>query len=411
MKLSALTIFITFLLYLPGMGGIMLFSQSKKAISESSESQKELISSCNQFGFKIFGEIVKSQENSNIFISPFSISMALGMVYNGASGSTYDAMQKTLELSGVSGLEMNKSYQHLTEYLLSLDPEVKLQIANSLWYRQRFSFEKEFRSTLEKYFNAIVKGVNFDSPATISQINNWVDSNTNGKIKEIISSIDPSTMMILINAIYFKGIWTEEFDKKKTMNDRFTLPDGSTTPCKMMMQKGDFNYFENEDFQAIDLPYGDGKFGMTIVLPRPGNSINKLAMNLSQQKWDDWTANLAKQKGTIQLPRFKLEYELMLNDVLAALGMGIAFEPQKADFTGISKSGDLYLSKVLHKTFVEVNEEGTEAAAATSVIVGITSVKPAGFVMRVDRPFLFIIRERGSGSILFAGTVVNPQSE
>ncbi len=380
---------------------------------ELTAAEKHLVESDNRFGLKFFKEIVQEEKDKNVFISPLSVSVALGMTYNGASGTTQDTMQKALELSGLTLEEVNKSYKSLLELLSGLDPKVQFEIANSIWYRQGLSFEKEFINLNKTYFDALVKALDFASPNAPSTINRWVDESTKGKIKEIVRPpISPQMVMFLINAIYFKGIWTYQFDKDKTTDEDFFSPDGSKKPCKMMTQEGEFRYFENSEFQAIDLPYGDGDFSMAIFLPRVQKNLDSLVAQLSQQNWDKWISGFAKRKGTLQLPRFTLEYELKLNDALKALGMGIAFDPLRADFTKLYKGTErAFISEVKHKTFVEVNEEGTEAAAVTSVGIALTSVEPSGFWMRVDRPFLFAIRENQSKALVFIGKMVEPSSE
>jgi serine protease inhibitor len=378
-----------------------------KGSRELTAAEKRLVESDNKFGIKLFRKIIEEEKDKNVFISPLSVSVALGMTHNGANGETQEAMQKTLELSGLTVQEVNESYKSLIELLTGLDPKVRFQIANSIWYRQELSFEKEFIDLNKKYFNAEVRGLNFNDPNAPKTINAWVDKNTNGKIKEIVDApIDPLMVMFLINAIYFKGFWTYQFDKDLTKDDLFTLPDGSKKACKMMKQKGELQYFENADFQAIDLPYGDGDFSMSIFLPHPEKNIDSLIAKFNQENWNLWIGSFSKHELTLYLPKFTLEYELTLNDVLKALGMGIAFDPLKADFSKMYKGPEsLFISKVKHKTFVDVNEEGTEAAAVTSVGLAMTSV---GTIMRIDRPFVFVIRENKSQTILFIGKIVEP---
>lgn len=371
------------------------------------DSEKELTTSDNGFGFKLFSEIVKEEKDKNVFISPLSVSMALGMTYNGANGSTKEAMQKTLGFDGLSTQEINASYKSLIELLTDLDPKVIFQIANSIWYRQGLSFEEDFLNLCKEYFDAEVRGLDFGDPNAKDTINLWVDTHTNGKIKEIVKDIYADDVMFLINAIYFKGTWTYQFDKDETRDDSFTLPDGSKEPCKMMELKADsLQYFSNADFQCIDLTYGDGYFSMTIFLPRPGKNIDSLIAEFNEENWDKWMNSFSVQKGVLELPKFKITYGIKLNDVLKALGMGIAFTGY-ADFSKMSPEG-LCISRVRHKTFIEVNEEGTEAAAATSV--GMT-YEGGGFYMRVDHPFVFVIRENNSQTILFMGKIVEPTWE
>lgn len=380
---------------------------------ELTAAERGLVESDNRFGLKLFQEIVQQEKDKNIFISPLSVSMALGMTYNGANGSTREAMQTALELPGLTLQEVNESYRSLIELLSGLDPKVRFQIANSIWYRQGWSFEEGFMNLCKDYFDAEVSGLDFNDPTAPDVINGWVDENTNGKIKEIVDvdDIDYTTVMFLINAIYFKGIWTYEFDQELTQDDLFTLPDGSQKSVRMMTQKGDFQYFENADFQAIDLPYGDGDYSMTVFLPRPGNDVDSLIAGFDRDNWNQWISSFSKRQVTLHFPKFTLEYELKLNDVLEALGMGIAFTPGQADFTNMLESGGLWIDEVKHKTFVEVSEEGTEAAAATSVEMVYNGGESSGFSLRVDRPFMFAIRENHSQTILFIGKIVEPTLE
>jgi serpin B len=372
--------------------------------------EKQLVESDNRFGFKLFKEIVEAEPDANIFISPLSVSMALGMTLNGADGETQTAMEQTLEFASMTTDEINRSYQSLIELLTQLDPRVVFDIANSIWYREGMNFEQEFIDRNTTYFDALVQALDFEDPRSVDTINNWVKENTDGKIPQIIEEITDELVMFLINAIYFNGTWTYEFDKEQTQDDFFTLPDGSQKTCKMMIQTNEFNYLENDDFQAIDLPYGDGEFRMTILLPKPTRHLDGLIAEFDEGNWNDWQHSFSKDSVTLQLPKFKLEYEIKLNDVLSALGMGIAFDRWQADFTGMYKPGGTYISFVKHKTFLEVDEEGTEAAAATVVAIGIVSAQPPRQMkfMRVDRPFLFVIRENHSGTLLFMGKIVAP---
>ena len=377
-------------------------------IRDLTSSEVKLKESSNQFGMKLFRKIVENEQNKNIFISPLSVSMALGMTYNGADSTTLEAMHETLEYGDLNINEVNESYQSLIKLLTELDPKVIFDIANSIWYREGFSVENDFLNINQTYFNAVVRALDFNSDDAADIINAWVDENTKGKIKEIVGKpIDPLTVMFLINAIYFKGTWTYEFDEENTRDDTFFLPDGSEKECKMMSHKNDHNYFENEQFQAIDLPYGNAEFSMTIFLPKPGINIDSLIAQFSNDSWNSWISSFSSQEVNLYLPKFKMEYEISLNNVLCALGMSIAFDPGRADFTKINSDGNLYISNVKHKTFVKVNEEGTEAAAVTSVEITLTSIG-SSITMHINRPFVFAIRENHSGTILFIGKIVEP---
>jgi len=383
-------------------------STKKEAPIDLTQAEKRLVESDNKFGLKLFKEIVKEEKDKNVFISPVSVSMALGMTYNGAHGKTQEAMQKTLELNGLTIQEVNECYKHLIETLTQLDPKVQFQIANSIWYRLGFTPEQEFIRLCSKYFDAQVEGLNFADPNAPHTINAWVDENTNGKIKEIADdAIDPSIIMFLINAIYFKGIWTYQFDPKLTEDGRFYLPDDSIKICKLMAQRNLYRCFSNADFRAVDLPYGDGEFSMTIFLPRGEKNVDSLIAKFDSDSFSYWISGftLSSDSFDIYIPKFKLEDGLTLNGVLKALGMAIAFDPFQADFTKMYQGGGVWISEVKHKTFVEVNEEGTEAAAVTSVSMTY-GVNHSDF--RVNRPFVFVIRENKSQTILFIGKIVEP---
>lgn len=376
-------------------------------IRNLTSAEKELVGSSNTFGFKLFKEIVRQEADGNIFISPLSVTMALGMTLNGANGETRDSMAEALELSGMSMEEINDSYRSLIDLLSSLDEKVKFQIANSIWSRLGFPVEEKFIDVNETHFDAEVRELDFGDPQSVDIINDWVNNNTEGKIKEILKDIPAEIVMLLINAIYFKGDWTAKFDPDDTEDAPFYLSDGTTTECKMMEQENTVRFLATEDFSAIELPYGDGDFSMVILLPNQGVELDAVIDRFSNENWNMWVASFHEADLLLKIPKFELEYEIELNDVLKALGMGIAFNQYLADFTGINKDGNLYIDFVKHKTYVRVDEEGTEAAAVTAVGIGVTSGgPPKSFV--VDRPFAFVIRDSHSGTLLFMGKIVEP---
>jgi len=372
-------------------------------VRQLTDVEKQVVSSSEEFGFKLFKKVNEFEGAKNIFISPLSVSMALGMTLNGAENETYTAMQSTLGFGSLSKKEINEGYKSLIDLLTQIDPKVIFQIANSIWYKDNMKFEKTFIDVNKEYFNAEIEGLDFSDPISVDIINNWVNTNTNGKIDKILNAIPPQAIMYLINAIYFNGTWKYEFDKEQTQDAMFTSESGEEGTCKLMTQSNKFMYYGNEDLQAIDLPYGDGHFSMTILLPSFDKSTSDIINHMSSESFNDLLVKLEEQEGTVQLPRFKLEYEYLLNDVLTALDMGVAFS-ENADFTNLYKPGGVFISRVKHKTFVQVDEEGTEAAAVTVVEIGYTS-EPQGFAMRIDRPFVFMIRENNSGSILFIGRI------
>ncbi len=407
--------FKTILLLIP----FLLFS----ACQENSESlpgpkpinldQKSLslIEADNEFAFEIFKEVLQNEENEkNIMISPLSISLALAMAYNGADGETKEAMENTLHLHGLSTEDINKSYQSLINALLSVDPKVIMEIANSIWYREDFSVKEDFLNINKTYYNAEVAKLNFSDPASIDIINQWVSDKTHDKIDKIVDQISPMDVMFLINAIYFKGTWKYEFDENDTHEASFYDENGnSLSDVQMMMIKGDFNYTSNDLFHAIELPYGQGNYSMIVMLPQSGVSIDSLVNNMNNEKWKTWMEGFYNRPDFgVFLPKFKFEFEKELEEVLTNLGMGVAFS-DFADFTKINSNGGLFISSVKHKTFIEVNEEGTEAAAVTSVTISYTSIEPAN-EFRADHPFVFIIKEKFTNAIMFMGKVAEPEA-
>lgn len=369
----------------------------------------KLVAANTRLSFKLFSQILKQQPNDNIFISPASVAIALDMVYNGAKGETQQAIAQTLELQGMSSQELNQANAALKATLKNLDPKVQLSIANSLWAREDEPFKAEFIQNIQSFYQVEVKKLNFSNPTASSIINDWVKQSTNGRINKIVDRVEPDTIFLLLNAIYFKGNWTEPFAKEATQTRPFTLLNGTYKQIPMMRQQklGVFPYYENEMFQAIGLPYGEGRLSMYIFLPHPGISLKTFYANLSAENWQKWMNQFDFSVGEIKLslPRFKLEYSIELKDVLKALGMEIAFGSE-ADFSAMTPSS-LWLNKVKHKSCVEVNEEGTEAAAVTAV----GGVRSGPIEMSVDRPFFLAIRDNQTGSILFMGSIVEPKDE
>ena len=374
-----------------------------------SAGEQRVISASNAFGFGLLRELDRTQAGKNIFMSPLSASMALGMTMNGAAGRTYDEMREALAFGSASRAEINASYRSLIDMLRALDRTVEFRIANSIWYRNTFPFEQAFLSESQQYFDARVAALDFNAANAAPTINDWVKQSTNNKIEEIVDSpIDNDVVMYLINAIYFNGSWTTRFDKSKTRQDQFTTIDGTTAPIEMMRLTDTVRVAETADLQAIDLPYGGGAYSMTILLPRRGKSVTDLVSSLDATSWQSTIANATAREIELEMPKFKLRWEALLNDPLMALGMTLPFSAGLADFTRMSPMGTaLYISKVKQKSYVDVHEEGTEAAAVTSVEIRVVCACGPQ-VVRIDRPFVFAIRERLSGTILFMGKIVRP---
>jgi len=374
------------------------------------EKQKQLINTSNAFGFDFFKKAIEvSGSEANMMVSPLSVSMALGMTRNGASGNTLEAMTNTLGFDGMSETEINESYKYILSSFTALDPKVKLQIANSIWYSSVFSVEQPFILTNQQYFDASVSSLDFSSPTAVDIINNWVKEKTNELIPKIIDGIPDGAVMYLVNAIYFKGQWKYQFEAKNTAQKPFFLADGSGIQVPAMTQHASFQYFKGTGFEAVELPYNQGNYSMTIILPETGKTVNDIIPQLSQENWNIWSRQFTDRDIQLQLPKFKYEYEeKQMKPILSDMGMGVAFI-DNADFTRINREGGLYISRVLHKTYIETNEEGSEAAAVTAVEISYTSAGPdQPYFFTINRPFIYFIQEKSTGTILFIGTVMNP---
>ncbi|MCD4792882.1 MAG: serpin family protein [Bacteroidales bacterium] len=376
------------------------------------EKGKQIISADNKFGFDLLKNITQKEETgNNIMISPTSVALALAMTYNGAAGTTKIAMEETLNKQGLSIDDINESYKYLIQALKTVDEKVTMSIANSIWYRDDFEVEQDFISTNQYYYDAEVTALNFADSDAKNIINNWVAEKTNNKISEIVNYISPETVMFLINAVYFKGIWHYEFNESETEELPFTLADGTVKQVETMSMKADLNYYNNNLFKAVELPYGQGNYTMVLFVPNNENTVNDIISELSPENWSNWISGFSQTNSVnVFLPKFTFEFERTLNDILTAMGMTIAFLPGEADFSKINPNYQLYISKVKHKTFIEVNEEGTEAAAVTSVEISYTCDDGDNSItVNFNRPFLFAIREVTTDAVVFLGKVENPE--
>jgi len=361
----------------------------------------------NAFAFDLFKQVYQTDKSSNVFISPLSVSMALSMTLNGAKGQTFEEMKNALRISGFSMDEINEYCQTLKNALLKADVSTEFSIANSIWYKQGFSVENNFLNVNKEYFGAEVTEADFSNPATLKRINQWCSDNTKGKIPTILDEIPADVLMYLINAIYFKGIWKYQFDKKQTFDGTFYNENGVKRLVKMMNQTGNFEYFADETACYLTLPYGNGAFSMRLLLPNENKTVEDVINHINPQSWQNISDYSAVMEVRLQLPRFKAECKYLLNDeeILPKMGMVIPFS-DCADFTGISKKGGIQISKVIHKTYVSVDEEGTEAAAVTAVEMTYTSAGPTTPINYiVNRPFVFVIQENSTGAILFTGVI------
>ncbi len=360
----------------------------------------------SRFAFDFWKKLDAAEpKGKNYFVSPLSLNIALGMLLNGADGSTKTEIENVLNL-GNNQQANNEIYQNLIENLPNADAKVSNKIANSVWYRNDFSVEKPFLTDLQKYFYATVMAEDFANPNTVKKINQWASDNTNAKITKVLEEITDGQVMFLMNALYFKGDWTKPFDTKSTQDATFTNLNGSNKVVKMMYMTDKLRYTKRANYQAVELPYGNGNYNMTILLPSHDSNVNELITKLNASEWSSMAADLKEQKIMLSLPKFTLEYEIKLNNILSAMGMPTAFS-DAANLSKISPpAGKLNVGFVKQNTYVGVDEKGTEAAAVTTIGVELTSLPnyPEFFV---NRPFIFVIHEKSSNTILFTGKMVN----
>lgn len=377
----------------------------KNLVLTAVEQQKAITD--NTFNFKLFNNLAAANTGGgNLMISPLSISFAMGMTVNGASGQTLTAIDSAMQFSGFTQDELNTYYNKLITDLPQLDPNTTLSIANSIWYKQGFDVLPAFISADSNYYKAEVHALDFASPTAPQLINNWVSSHTNGKIPTIVNSIPADQVMYLINALYFKSTWLESFDPNNTKQQPFYLTGAPSVSTDFMTATVDINSYYDQKVTVFEMPYSNKKYSMVIVLPQKGETLNDVIPTLNQSQWQTWMSSLKPDKEPVFIPKFKFSYSADLKDALTAMGMGVAFS-DAADFSRLT-TARVKISEVKHKTFIAVDETGTEAAAVTSVGVVATAAPSVNPNFVVDHPFVFAIREMNSGLILFSGIVNNP---
>jgi len=369
--------------------------------------QQARVSQENAFALHLLQQTIMRTDEPNVVLSPLSISVALGMARNGAVGETKTEMETALHLTGLEDSTINTYYKTLIEGLPVVDKNVEVAQANALWYKEGFQIKAPFLQTNADYFKTMVVALDFDSPDAVTTINDWCAEHTHNRITSIIDQIGPYVRMYLTNAVYFKGAWQRPFDPKQTVDGQFNTTATTQKAIKLMNLIDTFAYAADDKAQYIDLPYGEGDYAMTLLLPMPGLAVDDLLDELTAESITSMLASLRLQQLSLTLPRFRTTCSFEMKDPLSAMGMQTAFT-EWADFSGISDI-PLMISAVKHKTFLEVTEEGTEAAAVTAVEFTNTSLPSYPFVV-VDRPFLFLIREKESGVILFAGKVADPEA-
>ena len=364
----------------------------------------------NAFALDLYARL--RQKKGNLFLSPYSISTALAMTYAGARGETEAQMAKVLHFTLPQGRLHPAMGTLVRELNAGGKKQYRLIVANALWGQKGYGFLPAFLSVNEKYYGAGLEQVDFahDPNGSRKTINTWVEKQTQGKIKDLLKPphITPLTTLVLTNAIYFKGNWAAPFDKKHTRNEPFTVKAGKKVETPMMHKTDEFGYMEERDFQILELPYVGNELSMLVLLPRRLDGLADLEKSLTTRNLLKWPGQLRKREIILAVPKFKMTSEFELGKTLKSMGMANAFSGA-ADFSGMTGRRDLFISEVVHKAFVEVNEEGTEAAAATAVVMK-RGPAPQIAVFRADHPFLFLIRDNRSNSILFIGRVENPKS-
>jgi len=373
--------------------------------------QKEVIDSANKFAFDLFKPVIADAKGTeNIMISPFSITSALSMTLNGAAGETFEAMRKALRFEDKTLQQINETYLKLMTEMVPVDKRVILEIANSVWVEKHLTVKEPFMTALETWYKAEARDIDVTDPGAVDIVNGWIAEKTHDKITDMLKFLEPDLAMLLINAIYFNGKWRYQFDKDDTSDEPFYVTPSAPKDVPMMHQTVNLKVANTNNLTVTEVPYGQGNYTMVVVLPDENVTTDEVADALTPELWQDWMEMLADNTNEVDLtmPRFKYEYKRKLNNDLIDMGMGIAFSPL-ADFSNISDAG-LMISRVEHQTFIETNEEGTEAAAATVVVI-VGSAGPLALEINLNRPFLYFIRETSTGTILFMGRVSDPPIE
>lgn len=364
------------------------------------------------FGIDLFKSLYDPDASVNMVLSPFSVTEALAMALNGASGETLEAMGTVLNFVDLTGPEMNAASRELCDILMGSDSTRELFLANSVWLRKGFDFDKDFVAAVKDAFKVEASVLDFTVPSSVNKVNDWVKRKTKGKIESILDSIGPNDVAYLVNAVYLRADWSDEFNPNKTTDALFHTPSSQVT-VKMMRRQAEYAYLSGDGFRSVRIPYGGGSMAMYVFLPDEDVGLGGFLENMTSSKWERWMESYEKRNLSLRMPRFTAKYETLMNDALKSMGMDIAFDYSRADFRGMSATKDqnpgIFIGKVIHKGFISVGEKGTEAAAATGVVMETTSIplEPELSVV-LDRPFFYAIRDDVTGAVLFMGTLVNP---
>lgn len=407
---------LTFCIFFLSIPSLLLAGCDLNRVDDSPESERELprelsaqekivAEGSNTFSFDLLQMLNEKENGNSFFVSPLSISIAFGMALNGAEADTYEQMRDFFGYDGLTRDEINRAKRDLTELLTTVDPSVIMNIANSVWYREGFQVKDEFLEKNQNYYAAEVRDLDFSDPAAPDIINGWIEDKTEGLIKEMIEQIGPEVVMYLINAIYFKGDWTIQFDPEETQDAPFYLDNGETTEVPMMQAREKYRYYIDDEWTALDLWYGKAGFSFTALMPTEDVSLHEQAGGLTKEQFTSITSQLEADTVNIFMPKFELDYTIKgFPEDLKDMGLTLPFSDQ-ANFTGISEGAPLQISDVLHRAVIKLDEEGSEAAAVTVIEFGITGGGgPSYKTIRLDRPFLFFIRENSTNTILFMGS-------
>lgn len=379
--------------------------------ADSGSIPSELVTAQTVFGLSLLRDLHQESPEDNLLISPLSVAMALTMAYNGAAGDTQTAMAEVLQLQGFDLDRINQGNQALMQRLATTEPGIDIAVANGLWMNQNLPVYPSFVDAMAQHYGAEVASVDFADAAISSQINHWVSNQTRGHIPTLVDQIDPNQLLLLVNALYFKGDWTTAFDPALTTDQPFTLANGTPIQHPAMQRQGSFDYFATDQWQAVSLPYGPQEtLSFEIILPAEGVPLSEVVAQLTPETWATWMGQVRRRDGLVQIPRFTTAYEADLIPALTRLGMGVAFT-DAADFSGLT-SLSAAINQVRHKTTLEVTESGAEASAATVIGIMPTSIAidpEQPFELRVDRPFLVALRDRPTGTLLFVGTIADPR--
>ncbi len=399
-----------------GTGGVGAPSSQNQPIQQRTpvKVEPQIVDANLRFGLRLLNELDANRETPNLFFSPLSAGIALSMVLNGAGGETHTEIARTLGYTNLNQQTLNAENEGLIQLLRSPDPEATVDLANGLWVQNGLNLRLEFVRTLQSHFNAVAQTVEFgaDPEGSATQINGWVKEQTRGMIDRLFqpNDFDERTRAVLVNTLYFKGKWQSPFNKEATQDEDFTLEDGDTKSVPMMRQFGKFPYLKGQGFQAVGLAYGKGELMFYLFVPDTVQGLSDLRQRLTHENWKRWMERFRMTDGDVAMPRFKIDTKFLLNAPLAKMGMPSAFDEGRANFERMAHTpgNRLFLQKVVQRAVVQVDEEGTEAAAATGVQVGITSAPVNTFTVRADRPFLFAIVHQPTGTVLFMGIVREP---